>query len=97
MGWGGDEDALDRMLWPVAYSAVETLVAITGSPYVRQCGGKECFLYFYVRNGSRKRLWCSPACGNRVRSLDYYYRKGRAKRAKENPDAKRRQPKKPSP
>lgn len=84
VGWSGDEDALDRMLWPVAYSALETLVAITGLPYVRQCGAKGCRLYFLVRSGSRKRVWCSPVCGNRVRSLDYYYRRGRRLRDEKN-------------
>lgn len=95
VGWSGDEDALDRMLWPVAHSAVETLVEITGRPCVCQCAAKECLLYFFVRSGSRKRLWCSPACGNRTRSLEYYYRHGREVRFRNNlGTAKRRRPRK---
>ncbi|HEX9731162.1 MAG TPA: CGNR zinc finger domain-containing protein [Thermoanaerobaculia bacterium] len=98
VGWSGDDDALDRMLWPVAYSALETLVAITGHPHVRQCAAKECALYFLVASGSRKRLFCSTVCGNRARSLEYYYRKGRASREKEIREmgGKRRRPKKSS-
>jgi len=98
VGWGGDEDALDRMLWPVAYSAVETLVEIAGRPYVRQCAAKGCRLYFLVRDGSRERPWCSEVCGNRARSLAYYYRHGREARERKNQASEfgRRRRRKPS-
>jgi len=98
VGWSGDDDALDRMLWPVAFSALETLVAITGHPHVRQCAAKGCYRYFLVRSGSRKRIFCSAVCGNRARSLDYYFRKGRAVREKQIREAggKKRRPKKSS-
>lgn len=77
-GWAGDEDALDRVLWAVLHSAVELLLSQDGRE-VRQCAAKGCFTYFVARGVSRQR-WCEKACGNRVRSLEYYYRRGRAER-----------------
>ena len=56
-GWAGDEDALDRMLWPVVFSAAELLIAAQGRPHVRQCAFKDCKLFF----ARRKRIPSSPA------------------------------------
>ncbi len=78
-GWTGDEDALDRMLWSVLHSAALFLTSerIQG---VRQCAGWNCNLYFFDKTGRRK--WCSmKTCGNRAKSLNYYYYKsGKDKR-----------------
>ncbi len=81
VGWGGDEDALDRVLWPALYSALELLTSASDLALVRQCGAKGCTLFFLDRSKSRKRRWCDPKiCGRRARALRYYYRTGKAKR-----------------
>ncbi|MCP3960257.1 MAG: hypothetical protein GY719_20635 [bacterium] len=78
VGWAGDEDALDRMLWPVLHSAAELLVSLEGRPDVKQCAAKGCLLFFVDRTRSRKRLWCQTrVCGHRVASLAHYHRFGR--------------------
>ncbi len=77
--WVGDEDALDRMLWGVFYSAME-LLASPGGRHVRQCAAEGCLTYFVTRSVSSRRIWCEKACGQRVRSLEYYHRTGKDKR-----------------
>ena len=80
-GWGGDENALDRVLWPVLHSAGETLVAAAGRPQVRQCAAKGCALYFVDRSASRQQRWCDmKTCGSRAKALRYYYRTGQSDR-----------------
>ncbi len=69
-GWAGDEDALDRMLWPVLFSAAELLIAAEGRPHVRQCALKGCMLFFIDRSPSGQRRWCDmKSCGNRAKAL----------------------------
>ena len=46
VGWAGDEDALDRMIWPVLFSVMELLTSLEGRPHVRQCAAPECDLFF---------------------------------------------------
>ncbi len=78
--WGETEDEdLDRMLWPVLYSAAYLLT----SKYrgrVRQCALEGCELFFVVRNAGRPRKWCSIACGNRHTSRTHYRRSIRPRR-----------------
>ncbi len=66
---GGDD--LDRMLWPVVLSAVETL-----SPKyyrkVRQCAAEDCDLILVDRSPGRTRRMCRR-CGARSRSRKYYH------------------------
>ncbi len=68
---GGDD--LDRMLWPVVLSAVETL-----SPKwyrkVRRCAGEACDLFLVDRSPGRARTMCRR-CGARSRSHKHYHRK----------------------
>ncbi len=68
---GGDD--LDRMLWPVVLSAVETL-----SPkYYRkvcQCAGDDCDLILVDRSPGPTRRMCRR-CGARSRSRKYYRNK----------------------
>jgi len=81
-GWEGDEEALDRVLWPVAHSAAETLIAAAGRPHVRQCAARGCRLWFVDRSPSGQRRWCEmKTCGNRAKTRTYYERKGRRERA----------------
>ena len=63
--WVDQQEALDRVLWPVAKSAAELLTS-RDLARVRQCGGDECGWMFLdtSRNGSRQ--WCDMKdCGNR--------------------------------
>ncbi len=75
-GWAGDEDALDRMLWPVLLSAAELLVAAEGRPHVRQCALKGCRLFFVDRSPSGQRKWCDmKTCGNRAKAARHRNRR----------------------
>ncbi len=74
-GWAGDENALDRMLWPVLFSMAELLIAARGRPHVRQCAFKGCLLFFVDRGPRRQRRWCDmKTCGNRAKSQRSYRR-----------------------
>ncbi len=68
---GGDD--LDRMLWPVVLSAVDTL-----SPKwyrkVRRCASEACDLFLVDRSPGRARTMCRR-CGARSRSRKHYHRK----------------------
>ena len=80
-GWAGD-DALDRMLGPVLFSAAELLIAAAGRPHVRQCALKGCRLFFVDRSPSGQRRWCDmKTCGNRAKSRRYLERT-KARRAR---------------
>ncbi len=69
-GWAGDEDALDRMVWPVLLSAAELLIAAEGRPHVRQCAFRGCLLFFVDRSPSGQRKWCDMnSCGNRAKAI----------------------------
>jgi predicted RNA-binding Zn ribbon-like protein len=60
-----DEDALDRMLWPVVRSAAELLTS-DDLDRVRECAADNCAWLFLDRSKNRSRRWCDMAvCGNR--------------------------------
>ena len=66
-----DEEALDRMLWPVARSAGELLTS-DRLGQVRVCAADDCDWLFLdtSRNGSRR--WCDMrVCGNRSKVRRY--------------------------
>ncbi len=76
--WGGDEDALGRMLWPVARAAAELLTGDELSR-VRQCANHPCGWLFVDRSRARSRRWCDMAsCGNRVKARRHHARRRRA-------------------
>lgn len=80
-GWTGDEDALDRMLWPVQHAAGELLISVEGRPHIRQCARRGCRLYFIDRTPAGRRRWCEmKTCGNRAKAMRYYERTGRKER-----------------
>ncbi|HKV12286.1 MAG TPA: CGNR zinc finger domain-containing protein [Thermoanaerobaculia bacterium] len=62
--WIADPPRLDRMLWPIALSAL----AVFGSDDVhrlKQCGGPRCGWLFVDTTRNRSRQWCEMAnCGN---------------------------------
>lgn len=63
-GWE-DDDALDRMLWPVVRSAAELLTS-DDLDRVRECAADNCAWLFLDRSKNHSRRWCDMAvCGNR--------------------------------
>ncbi len=82
--WEEPPDALDAMLWPVAASAAELLVAGSDLERVRVCGmyeADECGWLFVDETKSHTRRWCSMKdCGNRAKARRHYQRaRGRAR------------------
>ena len=73
-GWAPGDD-LDRILWPVAWSAAE-LLAQGPLERVRECPGDDTCGWLFLdtsRNGSRR--WCDMStCGNRSKARRYYRR-----------------------
>ena len=60
-----DENALERMLWPVARSAGE-LLASDRLDRVRVCSAEDCDWLFLDQSKNRSRRWCDmTVCGNR--------------------------------
>jgi predicted RNA-binding Zn ribbon-like protein len=79
--WAGDEDALDRMLAPVLFSAFQLLLSLEGRPHVRRCAGPGCDLFFVDATPSGRRRWCDmKTCGSRVKALRYYHKRGKKNR-----------------
>ncbi|MGE5584001.1 MAG: CGNR zinc finger domain-containing protein [Bacillota bacterium] len=71
--WTG-EDELDRMLWPVVWSAAELLVS-GDLERVRECPGDGCGWLFLDTSRNRTRKWCSmDSCGNRAKARRHYRR-----------------------
>ena len=72
--WSGADDALDRMLWPIARSAAELLTA-PELARVRECAGQPCGWLFLDASRNHSRRWCSMAgCGNRAKAKRHYER-----------------------
>ncbi len=69
-----DPDDLDRMLWPVLLSTAR-LLASEDRLRVRRCSRLGCGLLFIARGSGRPRKWCTPACGERARSVKHYRKK----------------------
>ncbi len=68
-GWLADEEAPDRVLWPVAESAAE-LLASDRLRKVRQCASAGCSRLFVYINSRRR--WCDEnTCGNRAKGRRY--------------------------
>jgi len=74
--WDTEPAALDRVLWPIARSAVELLTAADVGR-VKECpGAGDCGWLFLdtSKNGSRR--WCSmEGCGSRVKMRRHYARR----------------------
>lgn len=63
-----EEDALDRMLWPVARSAAELLTS-DRLKRVRVCSAAECDWLFLDQSKNSSRRWCDmTVCGNRAKA-----------------------------
>ncbi|HXV44721.1 MAG TPA: CGNR zinc finger domain-containing protein, partial [Anaerolineae bacterium] len=74
--WLQNMDALDGMLWPIAWSAADLLTS-ANLARVRQCARSEGCDWLFVdtsKNGSRR--WCSMnLCGSRDKGRRFYRRK----------------------
>jgi predicted RNA-binding Zn ribbon-like protein len=76
--WGGDPQALDRLLWPVARDAAVFLTSADLSR-LRTCGNPGCRWVFHDGTRSGTRRWCSMAvCGNRAKLRRYRRQRRRA-------------------
>ncbi len=73
-GWGGGDEDLDRVLWPVVRSTAELLTS--GDPErVRRCAGDDCAWLFIDRSRNGTRRWCDmTVCGNRSKARRFYRR-----------------------
>jgi predicted RNA-binding Zn ribbon-like protein len=73
--WSRDDDAMDRLLWPVVRSAAELLTS-EELTRARECGGDECTWLFMDTSKNRSRRWCDmKGCGNRAKSRRHYERR----------------------
>lgn len=72
--WTGDEDDLERVLWPVAWSMAEFLLS-DDRQKVRVCASETCDWVFLDTSRNHSRRWCSmQSCGNRAKARRYYAR-----------------------
>jgi len=70
--WAGDDQILDRVLWPIVQSAADLLTSDELSR-VKQCAG--CGWLFVDRSRNHSRRWCDMrVCGNRAKARRYYER-----------------------
>jgi predicted RNA-binding Zn ribbon-like protein len=81
--WRGATPAdLDRLLWPVAWSAAELLTS-PDLDRVRQCQGRGCAWLFLDTSKNRTRRWCDMSvCGNRAKARRHHARKRAGSRLK---------------
>ena len=79
--WEADDDALDRMLWPVARSTADLLTS-DQVDRVGQCADdRGCGWLFFDTTRNHSRRWCDMKdCGNRAKA-QRHYRRQRAARA----------------
>lgn len=72
--WSGD-DALDRVLWPVARSAATLLTEPDNLARIGTCEGERCQWMYIDTSRNRSRRWCVMAdCGNRAKARRHYHR-----------------------
>ena len=70
--WTGNPGALERLLWPIAWSAAN-LLASDLSSRVRECADHACGWLFVDASKNGKRQWCSmKGCGNRAKARRHY-------------------------
>lgn len=73
--WAGPSDALERVLWPIAWSAAELLTS-DKLGRVGQCAGESCGWLFLDTTRNRSRRWCEMEhCGNRAKAKRHYRRR----------------------
>ncbi len=74
--WQADPDALDRMLWPVAFSAADLLTQPELLSRVGECADdRGCGDLFLDLTKNHSRRWCDMnGCGNRAKARRHYER-----------------------
>lgn len=73
-GWNSGDAPLERVLWPVVWSAAELLLS-KQHHQVRECGGRDCSWLFLDTSRNHSRRWCSmDSCGNREKARVHYRR-----------------------
>ncbi len=73
--WSGEVAALERVLWPIGWSAFELLLS-DQLERVGQCAGESCGWLFLDTSRNRRRRWCEMQhCGNRAKARRYYRRR----------------------
>jgi predicted RNA-binding Zn ribbon-like protein len=71
-------EELDRILWPVAWSAASLLTSADAS-LIRTCANEHCGWLFVDRSRNRSRRWCDmKGCGNMAKARRHYARKRRS-------------------
>lgn len=76
VGWGEAEAGLDRVLWPIVWSAFELLQSRGDITRVRRCEAANCGWLFYDASKNRTRRWCTMKdCGNRAKARRNYLRR----------------------
>jgi predicted RNA-binding Zn ribbon-like protein len=72
--WAGEDDSLDRVLWPIARSTAELLTS-SDRDRIRRCAGANCAWMFLDLSRNHSRRWCDmTSCGNRAKARRYYTR-----------------------
>ena len=73
--WGGAPNALERVIWPIIWSAAELLVS-DKLKRVGQCAGESCGWLFLDTSRNGRRRWCEMKhCGNRAKARRHYRRR----------------------
>lgn len=73
--WAGDETVLERLIWPVAWSAAELLTS-EELARVGECSGDNCGWLFFDTSRNHSRRWCTMnECGNRAKARRHYRRR----------------------
>ena len=71
-------DALDRVFWPVIWSATDLLTS-TDRKLVRVCNSSACNELFLDTSRNRTRRWCDmKVCGNRAKAQRHYKKRKKA-------------------
>lgn len=70
-GWQETKDTLDRVIWPIAYSALELLTE-GDLDRLRMCSAEDCSWLFIDTSRNKSRKWCDmKTCGNRAKVARY--------------------------
>ena len=78
--WDDSDEALDRVLWPLALSGAELLSSGDRSR-LHQCGGDECGWLFLDTSRNGRRYWCEMRdCGNLAKVRRFRQRQAEADR-----------------
>lgn len=82
--WADVEDALDCMLWPVAWSAADLLTSEDVHRVGECADDRGCGWLFLDLSRNHSRRWCDMKdCGNRAKARRHYERKRTLQTAKE--------------